>query len=64
MNNQQRKMHYRITYRKSDGSRGAYFIAEENAEFAIIDFKLRTGNARESVICVDVQQGKDWVRAL
>lgn len=64
MNNQQRKMHYRITYQKVDGSRGAYFIAEENAEFAIIDFKLRTGNSRESVIRVDVQMNKDWVRAL
>ena len=64
MNNQQRKRHYRITYQKADGFRGACFIAEENAEFAIIDFKLRTGNSRESVICVDVQLGKDWVRAL
>ena len=64
MNDQQRKRHYRITYRKPDGSQGTYFIAEENAEFAIIDFKLRTGNTRESVICVDVQQGRNWVRAL
>lgn len=64
MNNQQKKRHYRITYRKPGGSQGAYFIAEENAEFAIIEFKLRTGNSRECVICVDVQQGKDWIRAL
>lgn len=64
MNNQQKKRHYRITYRKPDGSQGAYFIAEENAEFAIIEFKLRTGNSHESVIRVDVQMNKDWVRAL
>lgn len=59
-----RKSHYKIYYRRKDGTHGTYFIASENAHFAVTDFMLRTGQSRESVISVEVQGGRRWVRVL
>ena len=56
--------HYKIYYRRKDGTHGTYFIASENAHFAVTDFMLRTGQSRKSVISVEVQGGRRWVRVL
>ena len=49
---------FRIQYRRADGSRGFYFIREENSYFAVTAFLLRTKNPRESVISVEVACGR------
>lgn len=54
--------YYRITYHRENGTQGQYFTTEVNGEFAILDFILRTGNSRESVISVEVRVGKRWRR--
>ena len=55
---------FRITYRRKDCTLGHYFITGENACFTVTDFLLRTGNARESVISVEIAWGRGWRRAL
>lgn len=49
MNNQQRKRHYRIMYRKANGSQGAYFIAEENERTPRHgEFQFRAGKTKSA----------------
>ena len=55
------KRSFRITYMHDDKS-AQYYIAAENSTWAIMDFALRTGNARESIVLVEVQDGRKWVK--
>lgn len=55
---------FRIQYRRADGSRGFYFIREENSYFAVTAFLLRTKNPRESVISVEAACRHHWKRLL
>lgn len=64
MNKHQEVRPHRIHYKKDDGTTGQYFIAAENAILGIADFALRTGYRRESVISVDVEPGRTWMRVL
>lgn len=55
---------FRITYRRKDGTLWHYFTSEENANFAVTDFLMHTGNPRECVVSVEIAHGRGWIRAL
>lgn len=49
---------FRVRYKLEDGTEGAYFVMEENTVFAALDFTMRTGHSRESIISVEPWDGK------
>lgn len=55
---------HRITFRRENGDTGYFYIAAENATFAITDFMLMTGNSRASVVSVEVDVSHRWIRVL
>ena len=51
---------FRILYRKEDGTEGTYYIQEETAYLAKLDYRMQTGYEEDSIQCVQMQVQK-WV---
>lgn len=55
---------HRITYSYGENKMGMYYILAYNANDAILEFVMRTGKERSSVIQVEVCVGKHWSKVL
>lgn len=55
---------HRIRYSRGENKMGLYYILADNADDAILEFVMRTGRERSSVIQVEVRVGKHWSKVL
>lgn len=58
------KRNFRVKYAKDDQTEGYFHIAAESAFDAKVDFLMQTRHPRESILSIEMQDGREWVRCL